>query len=124
MGELERQFLNFPMQSLVADCISEALYWLYMHPRKAELGYKIVLQIHDAIVLEVPARSVDAVYNEILPECMIDNVSFQSCDLDGVPYSDSPIYRFGLDQEVFTRWGVPLTLEECDTLGINHKYAE
>lgn len=107
---------------MVADAVSIALYHLYNHPRKAELGYRIVLQIHDAIVLEVPVRSLDIVYNEIMPECMADAVSFQACDLDGVPYSDSPIYRFGIDQDVATRWGVKLTEAECDAMGIDPRY--
>jgi len=124
MGELERQALNFPFQSMVADAVSIALYWLKNHPRKAELGFKIVLQIHDAIVLEVPTRSLDIVCDEILPECMVDRVSFRACDLDGVPYPDSPEYRFGLDTDVATRWGVKLTWEECDALGIDRKYGK
>lgn len=124
MGELERQFLNFPFQSMVADAVSEALAHLFNHPRKAELGYRIVLQLHDAIILEVPTRSLDIVYNEIMSECMIDKVSFQACDLDGVPYSDSPIYRFGIDQDVATRWGVELLWEECDAMEIARKYGK
>ena len=122
MGELERQALNFPFQSMVADAISEALFHLHRHPRKAELGYRIVLQMHDAILMEVPVRSLGIVYNEIMPECMVDAVSFQACDLDGVPYDDSPVYKFGIDQDVATRWGVKLTLDECDALGIDHRY--
>jgi DNA polymerase-1 len=122
MGELERQFLNFPFQSMVADAVSIALYHLYTHPRKAELGYKIVLQIHDAIVLEVPVRSLDVVYNEIMPDCMAQRVTFKACDLSGIPLEGSPTYRFGLDQDVATRWGVGLTEDECVALGIDPKY--
>jgi len=122
MGELERQGLNFPFQSMVADAVSIALHYLHNHPRKAELGYKIVLQIHDAIVLEVPLRSLDIVYNEIMPACMVDSVSFRACDLDGIPFADSPVYQFGIDQDVCTRWGVRLTAAECDALGIDRKY--
>jgi len=111
-------------QSMVADAVSTALFYLYNHPRKAELGYKIVLQIHDAVILEVPIRSLDTVYNEIMPECMVDAVSFRACDLDGVPFSDSPVYRFGIDQDVATRWGVTLSWEECDAIGIDRKYGK
>ena len=107
---------------MVADAISIALYHLYNHPRKAELGYKIVLQIHDAIVLEVPVRSLAVVYDEIMPECMVDRVGFQACDLDGVPYKDSPTYHFGLDQDMATRWGLAVTEEECEELHIDPKY--
>jgi len=123
MGELERQCLNFPFQSLVADAISTALYYLYNHPRRAELGYKIVLQIHDAILLEVPLRSVAAVH-DVLQECMVDRLSFKSCNLDGVPYPDSPEYRFGIDTAVCARWGESLSWELCDELGIDRKYGK
>jgi uracil-DNA glycosylase family 4 len=124
MGELERQFLNFPFQSMVADATSYALYYLYHHPRREELGYKIVLQIHDAVVLEVPVRSLDVVYNEILPECMVDRISFRACDLDGRPYPDSPEYRFTIDEEACIRWGEKLSWDDCDTLGIDRKYGK
>ena len=122
MGELERQCLNFPFQSLVADAISTALYHLYTHERKRELGYKIVLQIHDAVILEVPARSLDAVCDQILPECMVEKVSFKRCDLNGVPYPDSPTYRFGIDVDPFVRWGEKIPHAICDELGIDRKY--
>jgi len=108
---------------MVADAVSTGLFHIYNHPRKAELGYKIVLQIHDAIILEVPIRSVDVVYDEILPECMVNRVSFKACDLDGNPFPDSPVYRFGIDKEVFTRWGSHITQAECDMLGISYKLA-
>jgi len=122
MGELERQALNFPFQSMVADAVSTALYYLYRHQRKSELGYKIALQLHDAVILEVPLRSLDAVCHEILPECMVESVPFRACDLSGVPFTDSPEYRFGIDVDVATRWGVKLSLQECDELGISHEY--
>jgi hypothetical protein len=112
------------LQSQVADAVSIALYYLYNHPRKAELGYKIVLQLHDAIIIETTARSIDTVYNEIMPECMVDSVAFKSADLDGVPYTDSPLYHFGLDIECYARYGMHISTKECDTLGISHTYAE
>jgi uracil-DNA glycosylase family 4 len=123
-GELERQALNFPMQSAVADAMSLALHHLYTHPRRRELGYSIVLQIHDAVVLEVPVRSVDAVYNEILPECMTQRVVFKACDLDGRPYKDSPDYRFGIDRKVCYRWGEGLTHSVCDAFGVDRVYGK
>jgi len=122
LGELERQLLNFPMQSQVADAVSYALHYLMTHPRKRELGYRIVLQIHDAVLLEVPLRSVDTVYHEVLPECMVDRISFRASDCDGVPYPDSPVYRFDIDRSVQTNWGVKLTWDQCDQLGISRDY--
>ena len=124
MGELERQFLNYPFQSMVADAVSYALYYLHTHPRKAELGYKVALQIHDAIILEVPVRSLDVVYNEILPFCMVESVPFRACYLNGDPFADSDTFRFGIDTSVFTRWGVALTEKECEPLEISHIYTK
>jgi uracil-DNA glycosylase family 4 len=122
-GDLERQALNFPFQSMVADAISKSLDHLYYHPMKAELGYNILLNIHDAIVLEVPIRSLDYVYNELLDDCMVARVPFQACDLEGNPHSDSPTYRFGIDKDVCMRWGEKLTVDQCDAIGISHIYA-
>jgi uracil-DNA glycosylase family 4 len=122
LGELQRQFCNFGIQSGVADAMSRALDYLYHHPRKAELGYKIILQIHDAVVLEVPIRSLVTVVDQILPECMTEKVPFRSCDLDGRPYGDSPEYRFSIDTEVFTRWGETLMVDECRARGIPERF--
>ena len=123
LAGLQREAMNFPMQSMVADAVSWALHWLYNHPRKAELGYKIVLQIHDAIVLEVPVRSLDAVYNEIIPECMVEKVPFYATDLDGNRYKDQTAYRFSIDRDVQMRWGEDLTLAQAETYGIDPCYA-
>lgn len=123
LAGLQREAMNFPMQSMVADAVSWALHWLYNHPRKAELGYKIVLQIHDAIVLEVPVRSLDVVYNEIIPECMVERVPFYATDLDGMRYADKTAYRFPIERDVQIRWGEKLTTEQLDHFGLDHAYA-
>jgi len=122
-GEIERQALNFPFQSMVADAISKSLDHIYNHPMKNELGYQILLNIHDAIVLEVPLRSLDYVYNELLDDCMVARVPFKACDLEGRPFADSKTYRFGIDKEVCVRWGEKMTTDMCDQLGIAHTYA-
>jgi len=124
MGELERQALNFPFQSHVADAVSLALHYLMSHEERDALGYRIVLTIHDAIVLEVPVRSVDAVVDSVLPECMVDRVAFQACDCDGRPYQGSPFYNFGIDVDVMTHWGVTPGKKECDGIGIDSKYGK
>jgi len=120
---LQRKAMNFPFQSAVAEAISLALRLLVTHPRKELLGYKLVSQIHDAVLLEVPAAAVDEVVHEILPECMCRQVAFRSCDLDGVPYRSSPEYHFSIETNVSFRWGEKLTPELCDHLGISKEYS-
>lgn len=122
-GELERESLNFPMQSLVADAVNDALRHLRNDSTRDELGYRIALQLHDAIYLEVPVRSVDRVYHEVLPRCMVDKVWFKSCDLNGDPYPDSPDYHFTIDKHVYLRWGESLTTDMCDSMKLSHEYA-
>jgi DNA polymerase-1 len=122
MAGLERTATNFPCQSSVADAMNKALYHLFYHKRRKELGYRIVLQIHDAVLLEVPVSKAKIVYDEILPECLTQKVGFYSCDLNGVPYKDSPLYRFATDRKVFTRWGEELSWDDCDKLGLQREF--
>jgi len=124
MGDLERQALNFPFQSHVADAVSCALYNLMEYEDKETLGYKVVLTIHDAIVLEVPLRSVDAVVDRVLPDCMVAGVPFLASDCDGNAYPDSPVYHFGIDTDVQAYWGVPLTKKGCNNLGLDERYGK
>ena len=124
MGDLQRQALNFPFQSHVADAVSCALYNLMEYEEKEALGYKVVLTIHDAIVLEVPLRSVDEVVDRVLPECMVSRVPFKAADCDGNPYPDSPVYNFGIDTDVQAYWGVPLTKEDCNNLRLDERYGK
>ena len=113
---MKREALNFIPQATVADAMNCALNNLLTHPLRDEVGYKIVLQLHDAGMLEVPERSVPVVCNEIIPDCFAKNVSFKACDLNGVPYPDSEDYRFGLDIQVYRRWGQKLSKEEMETI--------
>jgi hypothetical protein len=54
---------------------------------------------------------------------MVNRVSFESCDFNGVPFADSPEYRFVIDKHVYTRWGGDLPAEMCRHLGISEDYA-
>jgi DNA polymerase-1 len=121
-NELRRIFSNFVMQAGVADAMNKGLRNLFKHPRKRELDYDIVLQIHDAVMLDLPARNLAIVYDEIIPECLEQKVTFRSCNLDGIPYADSPVYHFGVDKKACLRWGMPLTWDDCDRLQIDRRF--
>ncbi len=130
LGNLQRQAMNFPMQGLVADAISDAMHEFYNYPGREALGYKLLLQIHDAVLLEVPVRSLRTVWCEVIPRCMVDAVSFYACDLDGVRVPGSPEYRFSVDKELairwgtrvhvqdFARWGIQLSDDDCKLYGV------
>lgn len=118
-GEQERQAQNFPIQGGVADAVSIALSNFYRfreeHP---DIDYKIVMQIHDAIVLIVPIEHAERVYKEVIPKCMVEDVPFWPRRLDGVLIPDAGPYHFGADRDVFVHWGEKLKAKQAKELGL------
>jgi uracil-DNA glycosylase family 4 len=127
IAEYERQSMNFPIQSCVADAVSRSLDYIYHYRENAPKGmtYDIILQVHDAVILEVPYGCVPWVVDEVLPTCMSKNVSIYSCKLDGTrrPGGSGP-YNLGIATEVFTKWSIPLTKEDCKVMGIPDRFAQ
>jgi DNA polymerase I-like protein with 3'-5' exonuclease and polymerase domains len=120
LGELERQAQNFPIQSLVADAMSRAIYYLYdFRERELSVDFDIVLQIHDAVLLEVPVEHVERVCDEVLPYCMTEMVPIVPTDLNGQPLPDGvgPYYLKG-DRDISVHWGENLTVEQARELGV------
>lgn len=118
-SEQERQAQNFPIQGAVADAVSIAINNFYnFRENNADIDYKICLQIHDAVVLLVPIEHAKRVYEEVVPLCMVEQVPFQPCLLDGTPVQAGP-YRFGSSREVFVHWGELLNVEEAAALGLD-----
>ena len=79
--------------------------------------FRLVMQIHDALLFEVSAAHMPELVNTIIPECMTRRVPFRPCYLDGTP-QDVPPYHFGVDVEVYRNWGVKVKKDELATLGI------
>jgi DNA polymerase-1 len=65
----ERMAINFPIQSLAADVIKIAMVRLHREMAEARLGGRMLLQVHDELVFEVPAPEADA-FAEIVPRVM------------------------------------------------------
>lgn len=118
MSELERQAMNFTIQSGVADAVSLALANLYdyrkLHP---EIQFKIVLQVHDALMLEVPTQFAEHVYDVVLPECMTKMVPIFPTDLEGTPLESGP-YFLETERKIQLRWGENLTKAQAEELGL------
>ena len=100
IAEQEREALNFTCQSGVADAISIALANFMSHPLKKELGYRIVMQHHDALTFLVPKDNV-LKFREIIDECMVKGVTLRMVDLDGNVVDDRE-FHFGVSVEVNT----------------------
>lgn len=124
LGDLQRQFMNFPIQGLIADAVSRAFDHLYHYRLRPEcrVDYKIALQIHDAIVLEAEPQYVAEIVDHVLPLCMCKSVPIYPCHLDGMPTGTGPFY-LGIDTDVFQNWGITMTLDQCKSLKFDPKYA-
>ena len=114
LGDFERQAMNFPIQGMIASAVNRAIANLYHY--RFDVGrpdlYRILLQIHDAILLEVPCENIGFVANEVIPYCMRDLVPVYPTDLDGFATGRGPYY-LGFGIEVSNHWGEALSNEEC-----------
>lgn len=133
IGEQQRQAMNFPIQSTVADAVNRALdnFWMFriQHP---EIIFRFLLQIHDAILFEVPIAHVRRfAHNEVdeqgritrpsvLQECMIDRVDIWPCDLDGrrIEGVTEP-YHLGIGCDIQLNWGEDITKKQAEELGLD-----
>ncbi|MDE1902122.1 MAG: DNA polymerase I [Alphaproteobacteria bacterium] len=59
-GGAERQAINAPLQGTAADIMKRAMIRMPAALRDAKLGARLLLQVHDELVFEVPAGELDA----------------------------------------------------------------
>lgn len=81
----ERTALNAPIQGSAADILKKAMIDLYRYLKKHHKASKIILQVHDELILEVPANELKEM-EEIVPKMMAEAVSLKvtletSCDV-------------------------------------------
>jgi DNA polymerase I-like protein with 3'-5' exonuclease and polymerase domains len=83
------------IQSTVADALNYALVLLARERYIRGLSFKIILAIHDAILLDVPLEEKEIAIR-LLNECMSDRVEVPTIGL-----------KYGVDISVYPkRWGV------------------
>jgi DNA polymerase I len=68
-GAAERMAINFPMQSLAADIIKIAMVRLQREIEADQIEGKMLLQVHDELLFEVPESEVDQ-FAEKVPRIM------------------------------------------------------
>ncbi len=110
----EREAMNSPIQGGVARAMSLAVRNMLDYRKKHKMRFQIVLQIHDAVVLHVPASELAIVTNKdngMLKKCMRDYVPLRPRDLDGRPLPGADEYHFGSSIEVYGNWGQPALVD-------------
>ena len=112
-AEIERQAMNFPIQSMIASVMDRGLGYLYREVlnNKLQSHIKILLQIHDAAVLEVSIPYVDYVINELLPYAMRDMVPIYPTDLMGNRLNRGPYY-LSYEVSIEKHWGEKFDIQE------------
>lgn len=65
----ERTAYNMPIQGAAADIMKLAM--IALHPKLAEYGAKLLLQVHDEIIVEAPEDAADAV-SQVMQSTMQD----------------------------------------------------
>jgi DNA polymerase I-like protein with 3'-5' exonuclease and polymerase domains len=122
-GEFQRQAKNFPIQGMIASAVNRALAYLEWYARENPGLFKILLQIHDAVLLEVPFENVEFVAQEIMPWAMRDMVPIYPTTMSGMPTGRGPFY-LGFEAECFEHWGEKIDAGRAAEIGLTRpKYA-
>jgi DNA polymerase-1 len=68
-GYAERNAINMPIQGTAADMIKLAMITIHRELQKRSLRTKMILQVHDELVFDVPDDEATAV-RPLIKECM------------------------------------------------------
>ncbi len=106
-ADFERQAMNFPIQAMIAEAMSRAIaYLMWLRDEyycKPDL-FRLLLQVHDSLVLEVPYKYAAFVNDVMLPFAMSKCVPIYRTDLEGKPTGEGPYY-LGVSSDIYLRWG-------------------
>jgi DNA polymerase-1 len=109
LKRFERQAKNSPIQGTVADAVNRAVDYFCYYRNRWDLRSKLVLQIHDDIMAEVPDGEVKIVYEKLFPKAMVECVPIFVTGLDGKTPPDTVARWLGIDLTVSREWGVPIS---------------
>src|SRR5207249_11509790 len=86
-GAAERMAINFPMQSLAADIIKIAMVRLHREIEADEIEGRMLLQVHDELLFEVPRAELDQ-FAEKVPRVMTGGYELETgshAEMEGGP---------------------------------------
>ena len=94
--------------------MSQALVNLYRFREQTKAIYRIILSIHDAVILEVPGEWLPEICERVFPQCMVHNCRVPKGDLE---------YKLG-DYDIHVNLGAKPTVEELLARNVPRDYAE
>ena len=68
-GFAERNAINAPIQGSSADMIKIAMINIHCHLKQKQLQSKMIMQVHDELILDVPKEEIEAV-SSLVKSCM------------------------------------------------------
>lgn len=83
-----------PIQGTIGDALSVALTNIFILRNARNMRSKLILPIHDAVMLHVPVDEIDAVTRELLPVCMSESVNIPTISV-----------KLKIDITYMRRWG-------------------
>lgn len=118
LKSMEREAINWINQGLVADAIDTALGHIVRIIKEQNLQSRIVLTVHDSIMIESPIKEVQLIANEILPLAMQKLTIIKPTDLSGRPLPVDKTYHFSIDVKIYKNWEEQLDEKTLSSLGI------
>ena len=67
-GQAERMAINMPIQGTAADIMKLAMIRVHRRLEEEQLQAKMLLQVHDELVFEVPQEELDAIKKVVFDE--------------------------------------------------------
>lgn len=126
MAKQEREAGNFRIQNAVAECVDISCknFTDFRRDYTGPHRFTMVLQIHDALLFEVPFASVEWMVDHVIPLCMRDRVDIWPRDFDGnlLPGIESP-YHLDVDLAIERWWGEKIDREWGLGVGLPEKTA-
>jgi DNA polymerase-1 len=98
LSAMERQAQNFPIQGTVADTCMIAMWLIDRYRTTHGLNFKIINQIHDAIMLEVPEAEIEAT----------ETMFYEAMGQIDIPLKSGDNLRLNVDVDILSRWGEKL----------------
>ena len=120
----QREFVNFPIQGTVADALNMALinFYYYREQFPGRALYRLLLAVHDSVLLECRPEYVDVLVNEVIPVCMTKACVIPSWQ--PVPnYRRTKPFTLDTDIEVTLRWQDKASADELRSVGLEEELA-